>query len=223
MKNKRRVLVLVDGYNLYHGLCDMQGDIPGDRNHAEWLDLKKLMLGFMNDTHHELVDVIYFTAYAKWRKKEFSRHRVYVRALVHSGVKTVFGRFKEKPKKCKKCGSKFLKHEEKETDVNIAVEMFDAAHRDVFDDIYIVSADTDLAGAIKRLKQDFKDKRVKVFMPPNRSNLEMRKVGHRYKVIKEHHILNALFPKIVKPAFGKGPAIVRPTEYDPPDDDTLTE
>jgi uncharacterized LabA/DUF88 family protein len=42
-----------------------------------------------------------------------------------------------------------LKHEEKETDVNIAVEMFDAAHRDVFDDIYIVSADTDLAGAIK--------------------------------------------------------------------------
>jgi hypothetical protein len=25
MKNKRRVLVLVDGYNLYHGLCDMQG------------------------------------------------------------------------------------------------------------------------------------------------------------------------------------------------------
>jgi hypothetical protein len=39
MKNKRRVLVLVDGYNLYHGLCDMQGDIPGDRNHAKWLDL----------------------------------------------------------------------------------------------------------------------------------------------------------------------------------------
>ncbi len=217
MSQPRRILALIDGYNLYHGLSDPR--LSGHNNketahYYKWLDLKKLIAQFAPEDSH-IIDVVYFTAYAYWRNLDtLHRHRAYVRALTNIGVRTVFGQFKQRDKKCRKCNRIFQTHEEKETDVNIAVEMIDAAHRDIFDDLYLVSGDTDLASPIRKIKKDFPNKHIQILFPPFRSNLEMRGLGHDWKQIKRRHLKRALLPARMKPK--KGQEIVRPEKYNPP-------
>lgn len=220
MQKKRRVLVLIDGYNMYHGISDVCFRAAQNANHLKWVDLRRLMLGFTSKPHHILVDVIYFTAYAYWQPDALARHNVYVRALVNSGVKVVLGRFKKKSKKCKQCSTRTFSYEEKETDVNIAVEMIDAAHKNLFDDLYIVSGDTDLVSTIQRIKTDFPEKRIKVFAPPLRGNYEMRRVGHRFREIEPRHLADALFPARIETKSGSD--IIRPPDYAPPDNRNIS-
>lgn len=47
--------------------------------------------------------------------------RIYVAALRYVGVVPVMGQFKNKDRWCNSCGAKWMGHEEKETDVNIAL------------------------------------------------------------------------------------------------------
>ena len=51
--------------------------------------------------------------------------------------------FKAKDRKCSECGHVRKGHEEKETDVNIAVAMLNGAYHNEYDHAYLVSRDSD--------------------------------------------------------------------------------
>lgn len=55
--------------------------------------------------------------------------------------------------------------EEKRTDVNIALEILDDAHRGLVDEIVLVSGDSDLAPALQKVKRHFPGIRLILYVP----------------------------------------------------------
>lgn len=164
-----RAALFVDGFNLYHAIDDF-----GD-NRLKWLSLWDLGVRIINRQSETLVKATYFSAFANHlqasRPDVVHRHKVYVTALESTGVETVLGTFKRKPATCRSCGARWFRHEEKETDVNIAVHVVAAAYRDMFDVAYVISADTDLVPALREVRsildeEGKRTKRVVSVFPP---------------------------------------------------------
>ena len=78
------------------------------------------------------------------------------------------GHFKEKQKKCLKCGAKWCAHEEKQSDVNFALHLLHQAHIDGFDKAFLITADSDLCPAIDLVLDTFPEKELVILTPPNR-------------------------------------------------------
>ena len=214
MAKKCRVIIMVDGYNLYHGIEKIKTSSGDTRHDLKWVSLPKLMHQFIDPAHHEIVEIKYFSAYTNWKADAKNRHRAYVAALKNDGVTVIMGQFRKRMRWCPNCESRFGGHEEKQTDVNIATEMMAAGYEDKFDELFLVSGDTDMVGPIRFLQEKFSDKKIKVIVPPFRGNLELRDCANKYREIKPFHIGGALYPKTIKRA-GKNP-ITRPAKYDPP-------
>lgn len=112
--------------------------------------------------------VYYFSAFATWLPDAYKRHREYVRALRAVGVTPVMGFFNDKDRQCKRCGSKWVAHEEKETNVSIGIHMVNEAHKDTFDHAFWVSNDSDLSPVVRMLRREFAGKRLRLITPPKR-------------------------------------------------------
>lgn len=130
-----RTIIYIDGLNLYHAIKNT------GCQHLKWLDLAALSKKFAPAPRFSILSVYYFTAYATWLPTPYKHHREYVRALGAAGVIPVLGKFKEKDRECVKCGSKWKGHEEKETDVNIAICMLSDAYDNRFDAAILFSSD----------------------------------------------------------------------------------
>lgn len=175
MENKK-ILVLIDGFNYYHKLKNYQ------RNQnvcVKWLDymllLKSAIKSHINSEKFD-VEVIYFSAIAKHRSIESqNRHKTYIKALKKSGIKVVLGEFKEKyiyP--CKECqqklpNEKILKHEEKHTDVNIAITLLEKVMKNEFERAYLLSEDNDYVPVVKRVKELYPEKELVICPPPQKN------------------------------------------------------
>ena len=206
-----RVVFFIDGFNLYHALKSLNA------NHLKWLNLKTLCQNFAPSPQFSIENIYYFSAHAAWLPGAYHRHKMYIQALKSTGVTPVFGKFKEKDCKCKRCGSMWKAHEEKETDVNIALYILDQAYQNKFDRAVIVSADSDFSPAIKLAKERFPEKQFRILTPVNREHSwdlvnavgGKKNAGH----IKRIHIDRSLFPERIILASGK--EIIRPQEYCP--------
>ena len=174
--NQKRILVLIDGFNYYHKLTQYQ------KRHnicVKWLDYMSLLQAAIRKhikTENFELEIIFFSAIATHRSPESQhRHRTYLKALQLSGLKIVLGEFKEKyicP--CKDCqqkslSDKILKHEEKHTDVNIAITLLEKAMLDSFDRAYLLSEDNDYVPVVKRVKELCPNKEIIICPPPQRS------------------------------------------------------
>lgn len=93
----------IDGFNIYHAIDNLSRAQAGALNHLKWLDLLKVMAEFTDPAAHRVVGVNYFTAYPTWNLDRESRHKEYVKALEHTGVKVILGQFKQKDAYCKNC------------------------------------------------------------------------------------------------------------------------
>jgi uncharacterized LabA/DUF88 family protein len=208
---KERVACFVDGFNLYHAINDLGCD------YYKWVNLRKLLEFFIDRTAHRLVSIFYFSAFASWLPGPYARHQQYVKALRANGVVTVLGRFKTKILNCRKCGCEWSAHEEKESDVNIALWMLDRAYRNEYDRGYLVSSDSDLVPAVKLLRKRFPEKVVKAIAPPERRHgKEIAQVATSLASIKKVHLARSLLPARIYDSSGKLIA-VRPYQYAPPE------
>ena len=97
MNNKKRVLVLIDGYNYYHKLASYQ---KNNNICVKWLDYMSMLKAAIKShlkTEYFDLNVIFFTAIATHRDNESQlRHRTYLNALKQSGIEIVLGEFKKK-------------------------------------------------------------------------------------------------------------------------------
>ena len=192
---KKRVYCFVDGFNLFHAI----DDLCPKNNRLKWVDLVELTKAFIIPSTEELKAVYYFSAYPTWLPQSHKVHKKYVRALQATGVFPVMGRFKEKKRLCRaECRKNWISHEEKESDVNLALYILHHAHLGNYDKAIIVTADSDLCPAINLLRSNFPDKDTMILIPPNRYSIarEFRR-NVPTKKIKIKHIQANLLPNEV--------------------------
>ena len=221
MSSKRRVAVYVDGFNLYHALRNLK------QAHLRWVDLRRLAEHFIQPQEEEIDKVYYFSAIANHMDKEsISRHKVYIKALEVHNVEFVTGNFKKKPLKYKNdhISLEWYKHEEKETDVNIAIYVVRDAIRKACDKMLVITNDTDIAPALKMAKSEYPQLKTKVITPPTyKYHYTFKDVIGQKKAttIKKIHIEQSLLPDLIKLPNGK--IITKPDLYmmKEPNDETL--
>lgn len=201
----KRVIVYIDGFNLYHAINDLK------QPHLKWVCLRSLAESLLRQGE-VLKAVKYFSAYATWMPDAYARHRDYTAALLARGVILHMGQFKEKPRKCRSCGARWTGHEEKETDVQIAVHMVADAMRKDVDRIIVITADTDIGPAIKMIAANVAECEVFAAAPPGRFG-QCRSLGPKLE-ITAGRIGKCLLPASVQTGVGK--SVKRPISYDPP-------
>ena len=207
-----RVQCFVDGFNLYHAVLKLR------KPHLKWFNLRELIGNFIDPNVHDLRDIYYFSAYAYWIPGAKERHEQFVWANENYGVQAIMSQFKEKDRGCKDCGSRWVAHEEKETDVKIAVSLVRNAFKDEYDEAFLVSRDSDLTSAVALVRHEFPEKAIKIISPPNAGHSkEMGKLVGSKKLasIKQLHLERSLMPREVFDASGHVVA-TRPTPYDTP-------
>jgi hypothetical protein len=191
-----RVIAYVDGFNLYFGLKD-----SGWRRYY-WLNLERLVQNLLRPGQ-EATSVKYFTARVSQPPDKQRRQMTFIEALgTLSSVEIFFGKYQLNPRHCYNCGHEDTVPNEKMTDVNIAVELLSDAFQDRFDMALLISADSDLVPPLRRIRQLFPGKKIVLAFPPQRSSMELKKVGHAYFTIGRDVIAKSLFPEAVTKADG---------------------
>ena len=160
---KERVIVYVDGFNLYFGLLG-----AGFIN-CKWLNINKLAKNILH-INQELVEIKYFTSRVSNNPDKQKRQTTYIEALESVGIKIFYGHYQSDTTECRQCGNIWPTFHEKMTDVNIATQMMIDAFQDRYDMAMLISGDSDLVPPIKTIHYLFKDKRVFVAFPPKRHN-----------------------------------------------------
>lgn len=210
----------MDGLNLYHGIKSLQ------KPHLKWLDLagwlqEHLRKKFSPDTH-TIAKILYYTADVTGRGEAVrKRQRAYLDALQgHSPdlLKLRRGKFKRKQWTCPCCKQRVKRPEEKETDVNIAIDMVSMAHQKAGDIFCLLSADTDFMPVLEHIRQNFPAIGIHLVFPPNRLHppykLFQRKLGICPLEMDRKTLDQYLLPQKVR--FGKR-TITRPQAYAPPE------
>ena len=168
-----RVIVYIDGFNLFNGLKSARKDCRWPNFY--WLDLQALCKCFVQPPK-TLSSVKYFTARVKSDPDKTKRQNAYIDALgTLDLVEIIEGRMQAHDESCDHCHSTFKKWKEKKTDVNIAVSMVVDAYQDNFDEAYLVTGDTDLVTPIKAVRDT--GKKVFVAAPPFRFTAELKSVS----------------------------------------------
>lgn len=203
-----KVYFLVDGFNLYHAL-----DTNPDYHCFKWLNLTKLARCFVlgKDT---LEGVEYFTTLATWDPAKVLRHKIFIKANEAQGVKVTYGEFKRKQRKCSECGKLVRSFEEKQTDVNIAIRLFELAVQDKYDKAIIISGDTDLIPAVKAVQKTFPAKKIGVVIPIGRASEDLKLQTDFHHKMKLHHMRSSRFEDVI--TLNDGSALECPTRWKAP-------
>lgn len=190
-----RVIAYIDGFNLYYGLKS-----KGWRRYL-WLDLEQLIASLLRP-YQELSGVKYCTARISAPPASVQRQTTYIEALAATGVRIIEGKFQPRDGRCLRCGHTWATFEEKQTDVNLAVEMMRDAHLDLFDTAMLVSGDSDLAPAVAAVQQLYPGKAVVIASPPGRRSDVLNSVASAAFSIGRAKIANAQFAQVVMSTTG---------------------
>jgi uncharacterized LabA/DUF88 family protein len=192
----QRVILYVDGYNLYFGLKNAHF------KRYFWLDIKKLGKALLFGGQ-ELVAARYFTSRIRDNGKngeDRKRQNTYLEALEVQGVQCQFGHYLEKERICHTCKATWPDYEEKMTDVNIACQLLLDAFDDAFDVALVLSGDSDLSTPIRRTLERFPDKRVISVFPPRRQSKELKSCASGYVYLGEDKLRSSQLPEqLTKP------------------------
>ncbi len=119
----------------------------------------------------------YFTARISAPEDKRIRQHNYLEVLeLRGNIEFYFGNYRDKSYACSGCNRPNSISNEKQTDVNIAVQMLVDAYEDAFDVAVIMSGDSDLVPPIKEIKRLFPAKKIYACFPPKRRSKEIRKI-----------------------------------------------
>lgn len=175
-----KVTFLIDGFNLYHSILQIERDF---KYRTKWLDIKSLCKSYLPlfGKQAKLKTIFYFSAIPFYlnntKPHKIIRHQNYISCLKSTDINIELGRFKEKTVFCHKCRSLILKHEEKETDVAIGIKLFEIFFKNTCNIAVIVTGDTDLAPAVKKCQILFPNKKILFAFPYKRKNKELSKIS----------------------------------------------
>jgi uncharacterized LabA/DUF88 family protein len=187
-----RVAAYIDGFNLYFG-------VRTEGRRYLWLDLERLTRSLLKP-HQQLVTVRYFTARVRNDPPAEQRQQTYLNALAaHSGLVDIRqGRFQQKSKFCRSCQSSWFEYEEKETDVSLAITLLEDGVNNLYDTALIMSADSDMAPAVRAIKRLRPSTRVVVASPPNRRSNALKQLCDASFAISTTKVRQAQLPETVQ-------------------------
>jgi uncharacterized LabA/DUF88 family protein len=188
-----KIHFLVDGFNLYHALNYLEKAKDHDRYHKyKWMSLTKLCSCFI--TKKDTVSgVDYFTTLVTWDMGKVARHKLFIKAQENEGVNVIYGEWKRKTRWCKLCHRHFPSKEEKQTDVNIALRLFQLAVQDRYEKAIIISGDTDMIPAVKAVQTTFPNKEIGVVIPIAKASEDLKKVADFHYKMKEKHLKSSTY------------------------------
>ena len=204
----QRVIVYIDGFNLYYGLR------AAGLQRYYWLDLRRLAENLLRPGQ-TLAAARYFSARVQpdpTNPDKPARQQTYLDALeTLPDLRIHYGYFLPKPRSCAARGTQWTTYEEKMTDVNIAVELLGDAQDDAFDTAVIVSADSDLAGPVRRIRQRHPLKKVVIAFPPKRRSFRLAEEATAAFPIWRKTLSDSLLPdRVVK---ADGHVVSRPSGW----------
>lgn len=170
----RRVIVYVDGFNLYYGLRERRW------RRYYWLNLRALSRALLKPDQ-SLMHTHYFTSVVSQPEDKRLRQQCYLDALLTLPDFTIhYGHYLDERVTCRNCGYSYTTHHEKMTDVNIAVRLLTDSLQDRFDVALLVSADSDLVAPIRAVRELSPEKRVIVAFPPARHSVALQNAAHGF-------------------------------------------
>lgn len=200
-----KVFAYIDGFNSYHCLKSaIESQNTNLTNKNKWIDYRKLISLFF-DKNTNIDKIMFFSAIpyhahkddAAKRIDKINRRNAFYEILEkYCNIEVVNGRFGKKivTDTCPNCNQKIKlkKHEEKETDVSLSINiLYDTLTIKDLDTIVIISSDTDYIPIIKMILEKT-NKKIKMLFPINsRINKEFSKISNKNysaKTIKERHI-----------------------------------
>jgi uncharacterized LabA/DUF88 family protein len=189
---QKKVIVFIDGFNLYHA-------INANRNYHKykWLDLDRLSNLYITKNEN-IVDILYFTALATWNPSKVKKHKLFIKANELNGVHTIYGEFKKRDKYCNLCHKRYQTFEEKQTDVNIAVQLFKLSIENKYDKAIIISGDSDLLPSINAVRKTFPSKQLGVIIPIGRRAEALKQACDFYMKMKEKHLSSSRFEQRIQ-------------------------
>ena len=204
----QRVFVYIDGFNLYFGLKS-----KGWKRYY-WLNVRRLAENLLKPSQN-LAIVRYFTSRISTDSAspdKDKRQAIYLEALqTLPDFQIHYGHYLPKRRKCATCGATWETHEEKMTDVNIAVQLLGDAQDDRFDTAIIISGDSDLTPPVSDLRRRYPEKNVIVAFPPGRTSKQLRKIATASLQIGRDKFHHSQFPDRVAKADGY--VLERPREW----------
>ena len=204
----QRVFVYIDGFNLYFGLKS-----KGWKRYY-WLNVRRLAENLLKPSQN-LAIVRYFTSRISTNSaspNKDKRQALYLEALqTLPDFHIHYGHYLPKRRKCVTCGATWETHEEKMTDVNIAVQLLGDAQDDRFDTAIIISGDSDLTPPVSDLRRRYPEKNVIVAFPPRRTSKQLRKIATASLQIGRDKFHHSQFPDRVAKADGY--VLERPREW----------
>lgn len=172
-----RTICYVDGYNLFYDCLKHSPD--------KWLDLYQLLFQkiiYPQNPTSQLIEIKFFTADIKAKIASHGHKAQQAQQAYHRALKLLYPEqisiingyyslekanllaYKSPPDKLDRVN--VWKLEEKQTDVNIALESYRDAIKGKADQIVFVSNDTDLAPALKAIREDLQNEiQIGVIIP----------------------------------------------------------
>lgn len=123
----------------------------------------------------------------------------------------IYGEFKRRDKFCQLCKKTYQTFEEKQTDVNIAIQLFKLSIEDKSDKAIIISGDSDLIPSISAVRNTFPHKKIGVVIPIGRRADALKQACDFHMKMKEKHLKSSLFEKEIN--LGKNEKLICPPEW----------
>lgn len=190
----------IDGFNLYHGLRDQKF------RKYYWLDMYALARTFA-ECRGLPICCKYFTAKVKPSRSKVigtpdksERQQEYLNALQHQNagkdLQVIYGNYKTSSRQCEHCMRNNSFSHEKQTDVNIALEMVKDAYSKELGALFLLSGDSDLAPALKLVREITTPKIPFIAVIPSfqRDSFELANLAH-----KKLHLSQAIYTKCQMP------------------------
>lgn len=150
-----RAAVYIDGFNLYHPIREMA------QGHLKWCNLWRLSELLCQPRGLQVEKVVLCTAMQVHRPETLGRHRTFNNAQIACGVQVLEGHYI--------FNEEIGRHSEKQSDINVALSLIMDGVDNVYDWAFLISADSDQAATARVFKERFKDKKLAIVAPPNRS------------------------------------------------------
>lgn len=204
MDKNERIIVYIDGFNLYFGMKQAGFD------NFKWLNIRDLSESLLK-LGKEIVGIKYFTSRVSNNPDKQKRQSTYIEALETVGIKIYYGHYQRDAIECRRCNNVWANYNEKMTDVNIATQMLVDAFQDNYDMAMLLSGDSDLVPPIKAIHENFGQKRVFVAFPSKRFNNSVAFVAKGSMIIGRKKLMDHQFPpEVIKP---DGFVLVKPVDW----------
>lgn len=179
-----RVVVFIDGSNFYHSCLESLGttNIHFDKLARRLSDGRDLgQIRYYNAAKIQQIEPEEY----KKQQRFFSKIRQIPKLIL------ILGKLKLRHEKCTECGKKTRYFVEKNTDVNIAIDMVDLANRDEFDVAILVTGDGDFSGAVRLVRKFGKEVEHARFR--TNYSTELNKACNRQIILDDNYLKDCFF------------------------------